>query len=123
MTDELFDLEKKLDALKHVYSTSSKKIANSLQSNPGDSDDKRRKKLPEYALGNTFRELVQTVPPELATSIVLNSCGDSLTHMADDIIEYQKMVEAQVIDTFNVLVDVSSFFTAARLHYFVLSVL
>ncbi len=106
MTDEMCDLDKRLDALKQVYIISAKKIGASLHSGAGESDEKRRKKITEYALSNTFHDLASSAPPDTATCFVLSKCSEAFGNITEDVVSYQRMVDERVLATLSSLTEV-----------------
>ncbi|CAB3998919.1 rho GTPase-activating 44-like isoform X2 [Paramuricea clavata] len=104
LNEDLQDVEKKVEKIRQVCQTTSKKLNACMQST-GPDVDKRLKKLPHSALAQSMEEVAVVIGEESILGNMARICGNSQTEIAKDIAEYEMEVERNIIAPFQTVVE------------------
>ncbi|KAL3877617.1 hypothetical protein ACJMK2_035307 [Sinanodonta woodiana] len=104
LSDDLILVEKQVDQIKNVTTTTVKKIASTLQGT-GPDVEKRLKKLSEAVLSHSLIESANILDPEEVMGQMFRLCGDCQYSLALKQLEYEIEVEKNVIEPLEQTLD------------------
>ncbi|XP_054015019.1 rho GTPase-activating protein 44-like isoform X1 [Hylaeus anthracinus] len=105
LTDDLQAADKHVEQIRMALIGLSKRLANPLNQAVTQDvafKDKRRKKCPEYILGQT---MLENAPEDGLVGFTLMECGHAQIHLADEIIEHEAKVEQYVASPLQHILD------------------
>ena len=104
LNEDLQDVEKKVEKIRQVCLTTSKKLNACMQST-GPDVEKRLKKLPHSAFAQSMEDVAGVIGEESILGNMARLCGNSQTEIARDIAEYEMEVERNIIGPFQTVVE------------------
>ncbi|KAK3578728.1 hypothetical protein CHS0354_010110 [Potamilus streckersoni] len=104
LSDDLILVEKQVDQIKNVTTTTVKKIASTLQGT-GPDYEKRLKKLSEAVLSHSMIESANILDPDDVMGQMFRLCGDCQYSLALKQLEYEIEVEKNVIEPLEQTLD------------------
>ncbi|XP_046583171.1 rho GTPase-activating protein 44-like isoform X3 [Haliotis rubra] len=96
LSEEFQSVEKRVENVKTVSSTISKKLSATLKAQQGDVE-KRLKKLPETSLGYSLIEAAGILGTETLLGLVCQICGECQSKLAREQLQYEINVEKEVL--------------------------
>ncbi|XP_078611364.1 rho GTPase-activating protein 44-like isoform X3 [Branchiostoma floridae x Branchiostoma japonicum] len=96
LSDELLQIEKKIDNVKLATHNVTKKLS-ACQQGGGDNLDKRMKKLPQSALSQSMLESSSLMGDETLLGTLFQLCGEGQGNLAKDLTNYEMEVEKTVM--------------------------
>ncbi|XP_064414790.1 rho GTPase-activating protein 17a isoform X4 [Latimeria chalumnae] len=106
LSDDLLQIEKRLDTVRTVCHHTHKRLQLCLQSQPGTEIDKRQKKLPLTALSQCMQEGCSQLADDSIFSKMLEMCSDAENKMAVEHAIYEMQVERDVLEPLNLLAEI-----------------
>ncbi|XP_067671370.1 rho GTPase-activating protein 44-like isoform X3 [Haliotis asinina] len=96
LSEEFQSVEKRVENVKTVSATISKKLSATLKAQQGDVE-KRLKKLPETSLGYSLIEAAGILGTETLLGLVCQICGECQSKLAREQLQYEINVEREVL--------------------------
>ncbi|XP_043945342.1 rho GTPase-activating protein 17 isoform X2 [Protopterus annectens] len=106
LSEDLLQIEKRLDAVRWVCHNSTKKLASCLQGQSGTDVEKRHKKIPLTILSSCFQEGCVALNDESLLNKVLDMCSDAESKLAMELSQLEVQMERDVLDPLNQVVEV-----------------
>uniref|UniRef100_A0A8C9MKD0 Rho GTPase activating protein 44 n=1 Tax=Serinus canaria TaxID=9135 RepID=A0A8C9MKD0_SERCA len=107
LSEDLLQVEKRLELVKQVSHSTHKKLAACLQGQQGLDADKRSKKLPLTTLAQCLMEGSAVLGDDSLLGKMLRLCGEAEDKLAQELIHFELQVERDVIEPLFVLAEVS----------------
>uniref|UniRef100_A0A8C9MK80 Rho GTPase-activating protein 44 n=1 Tax=Serinus canaria TaxID=9135 RepID=A0A8C9MK80_SERCA len=106
LSEDLLQVEKRLELVKQVSHSTHKKLAACLQGQQGLDADKRSKKLPLTTLAQCLMEGSAVLGDDSLLGKMLRLCGEAEDKLAQELIHFELQVERDVIEPLFVLAEV-----------------
>ncbi|GCB79985.1 hypothetical protein scyTo_0016075 [Scyliorhinus torazame] len=106
LTEDLLQVEKRLELVKQVSHSTHKKLTACLQGQQGVDADKRSKKLPLTTLAQCLVEGSTILGEDSLLGKMLKMCGDTEDRLAQELILFELQIERDVIEPLFVLAEV-----------------
>ncbi|XP_071968741.1 rho GTPase-activating protein 44 isoform X6 [Engystomops pustulosus] len=106
LSDDLLQVEKRLELVKQVTHSTHKKLTACLQGQQGTETDKRSKKLPLITLAQCLMEGSAVLGDDSLLGKMLKLCGEAEDKLAQELIHFEQEVERDVVDPLFVLSEV-----------------
>ncbi|XP_062826766.1 rho GTPase-activating protein 44 isoform X7 [Anolis carolinensis] len=106
LSDDLLQVEKRLELVKQVSHSTHKKLTACLQGQQGSDSDKRSKKLPLTSLAQCLMEGSAILGDDSLLGKMLKLCGEAEDKLAQELIHFELEVERDVIEPLFVLAEV-----------------
>ncbi|XP_038633979.1 rho GTPase-activating protein 44 isoform X15 [Scyliorhinus canicula] len=106
LTEDLLQVEKRLELVKQVSHSTHKKLTACLQGQQGVDADKRSKKLPLTTLAQCLVEGSTILGEDTLLGKMLKMCGDTEDRLAQELILFELQIERDVIEPLFVLAEV-----------------
>ncbi|XP_059804721.1 rho GTPase-activating protein 44-like isoform X5 [Hypanus sabinus] len=106
LTEDLLQVEKRLELVKQVSHSTHKKLTACLQGQQGVDADKRSKKLPLTTLAQCLVEGSAILGEDSLLGKMLKMCGDTEDRLAQELILFELQIERDVIEPLFVLAEV-----------------
>ncbi|XP_068118013.1 rho GTPase-activating protein 44 isoform X7 [Hyperolius riggenbachi] len=106
LSDDLLQVEKRLELVKQVTHSTHKKLTACLQGQQGTDTDKRSKKLPLITLAQCLMEGSAVLGDDSLLGKMLKLCGEAEDKMAQELIHFEQEVERDVVEPLFVLSEV-----------------
>ncbi|XP_078081567.1 rho GTPase-activating protein 44-like isoform X3 [Mustelus asterias] len=106
LTEDLLQVEKRLELVKQVTHSTHKKLTACLQGQQGVDADKRSKKLPLTTLAQCLVEGSTILGEDSLLGKMLKMCGDTEDRLAQELILFELQIERDVIEPLFVLAEV-----------------
>ncbi|XP_067332458.1 rho GTPase-activating protein 17b isoform X3 [Channa argus] len=106
LSDDLIQIEKRLEAVRLVAHNTHKRLVSCLQSQPGTDTDKRHKKLPLTALSQVVQDGSTQLGEDSSIGKMMDVCGETLSKVATELMNYEVQIERDVLDPLNQLAEV-----------------
>uniref|UniRef100_A0A6Q2YNX2 Rho GTPase-activating protein 44 n=1 Tax=Esox lucius TaxID=8010 RepID=A0A6Q2YNX2_ESOLU len=107
LSDDLLQVEKRLDLVKQVTHSTHKKLTACLQGQQGADDrEKRSKKLPLTILAQCMVEGAAVLGDDSLLGKMLNLCGETEEKLAQELIQFEFQIEKDVVEPLYELAEV-----------------
>uniref|UniRef100_A0A672N6X3 Rho GTPase activating protein 44 n=1 Tax=Sinocyclocheilus grahami TaxID=75366 RepID=A0A672N6X3_SINGR len=106
LSEDLLQVEKRLDLVKQVSHSTHKKLAACLQGQQGTDLEKRSKKLPLTILAQCMVEGAAVLGDDSLLGKMLNLCGESEEKLAQELLIFELQIERDVVEPLYVLAEV-----------------
>ncbi|KAM8797001.1 LOW QUALITY PROTEIN: rho GTPase-activating protein 44 [Eudromia elegans] len=106
LSEDLLQVEKRLELVKQVSHSTHKKLAACLQGQQGVDADKRSKKLPLTTLAQCLTEGSAVLGDDSLLGRMLKLCGEAEDKLAQELIHFELQVERDVIEPLFLLAEV-----------------
>ncbi|XP_066444229.1 rho GTPase-activating protein 44 isoform X2 [Eleutherodactylus coqui] len=106
LSDDLLQVEKRLELVKQVTHSTHKKLTACLQGQQGTDTDKRSKKLPLITLAQCLMEGSAVLGDDSLLGKMLKLCGEAEDKLAQELIHFEQEVERDVVEPLFVLAEV-----------------
>ncbi|XP_053310106.1 rho GTPase-activating protein 44 isoform X4 [Spea bombifrons] len=106
LSDDLLQVEKRLELVKQVTHSTHKKLTACLQGQQGTDTDKRSKKLPLITLAQCLMEGSAVLGDDSLLGKMLKLCGEAEDKLAQELVHFEQEVERDVVDPLFVLAEV-----------------
>ncbi|OCT60787.1 rho GTPase-activating protein 44 isoform X10 [Xenopus laevis] len=106
LSDDLLQVEKRLELVKQVTHSTHKKLMACLQGQQGTDTDKRSKKLPLITLAQCLMEGSAVLGDDSLLGKMLKLCGEAEDKLAQELIHFEQDMERDVVDPLFVLAEV-----------------
>ncbi|XP_073415751.1 rho GTPase-activating protein 44 isoform X8 [Dendrobates tinctorius] len=106
LSDDLLQVEKRLELVKQVTHSTHKKLTACLQGQQGTETDKRSKKLPLITLAQCLMEGSAVLGDDSLLGKMLKLCGEAEDKLAQELIHFEQEVERDVVEPLFVLSEV-----------------
>ncbi|XP_032695706.1 rho GTPase-activating protein 44 isoform X2 [Lontra canadensis] len=106
LTEDLLQVEKRLELVKQVSHSTHKKLTACLQGQQGAEADKRSKKLPLTTLAQCLMEGSAILGDDTLLGKMLKLCGETEDKLAQELIHFELQVERDVIEPLFLLAEV-----------------
>ncbi|XP_073463081.1 rho GTPase-activating protein 44 isoform X6 [Aquarana catesbeiana] len=106
LSDDLLQVEKRLELVKQVSHSTHKKLTACLQGQQGTDTDKRSKKLPLITLAQCLMEGSAVLGDDTLLGKMLKLCGETEDKLAQELINFEQEVERDVVEPLFVLAEV-----------------
>nr|XP_025976356.1 rho GTPase-activating protein 44 isoform X1 [Dromaius novaehollandiae] len=106
LSEDLLQVEKRLELVKQVSHSTHKKLTACLQGQQGVDADKRSKKLPLTTLAQCLTEGSAVLGDDCLLGRMLRLCGEAEDRLAQELIHFELQVERDVIEPLFVLAEV-----------------
>ncbi|KAM9296107.1 rho GTPase-activating protein 44 isoform 1-T1 [Gastrophryne carolinensis] len=106
LSDDLLQVEKRLELVKQVAHSTHKKLTACLQGQQGTETDKRAKKLPLITLAQCLSEGSAVLGDDSLLGKMLKLCGEAEDRLALELIHFEQEVERDVVEPLFVLAEV-----------------
>ncbi|KAM5135572.1 rho GTPase-activating protein 44 isoform 2-T2 [Mantella aurantiaca] len=106
LSDDLLQVEKRLELVKQVSHSTHKKLIACLQGQQGTDTDKRSKKLPLITLAQCLMEGSAVLGDDSLLGKMLKLCGEAEDKLAQELIHFEQEVERDVAEPLFVLSEV-----------------
>ncbi|XP_068769784.1 rho GTPase-activating protein 44 isoform X2 [Struthio camelus] len=106
LSEDLLQVEKRLELVKQVSHSTHKKLTACLQGQQGVDADKRSKKLPLTTLAQCLTEGSAVLGDDSLLGKMLRLCGEAEDKLAQELIHFELQVERDVIEPLFVLAEV-----------------
>ncbi|XP_071066413.1 rho GTPase-activating protein 44 isoform X3 [Dasypus novemcinctus] len=106
LSDDLLQVEKRLELVKQVSHSTHKKLTTCLQGQQGAEADKRSKKLPLTTLAQCLMEGSAILGDDTLLGKMLKLCGETEDKLAQELIHFELQVERDVIEPLFLLAEV-----------------
>ncbi|NXO41878.1 RHG17 protein, partial [Locustella ochotensis] len=105
LSEDLLQIERRLDAVRSVCHLAQKRLIACLQGQHGTDPDKRHKKLPLTALAQNMQEGSIQLSDETLLGKMLDTCGDAESKLAMELSQHEVQIEREVIDPLCLLTE------------------
>uniref|UniRef100_A0A8C9YQ89 Rho GTPase activating protein 44 n=1 Tax=Sander lucioperca TaxID=283035 RepID=A0A8C9YQ89_SANLU len=106
LSEDLLQVEKRLDLVKQVTHSTHKKLTACLQGQQGTDVEKRSKKLPLTILAQCMVEGAAVLGDDSLLGKMLKLCGDTEEKLAQELIQFEFEIEKDVVEPLYVLAEV-----------------
>uniref|UniRef100_A0A672MFD6 Rho GTPase-activating protein 44 n=1 Tax=Sinocyclocheilus grahami TaxID=75366 RepID=A0A672MFD6_SINGR len=106
LSEDLLQVEKRLDLVKQVSHSTHKKLTACLQGQQGTDLDKRSKKLPLTILAQCMVEGAAVLGDDSLLGKMLKLCGESEEKLAQELLVFEFQIERDVVEPLYVLAEV-----------------
>uniref|UniRef100_A0A2K5J884 Rho GTPase-activating protein 44 n=1 Tax=Colobus angolensis palliatus TaxID=336983 RepID=A0A2K5J884_COLAP len=106
LSEDLLQVEKRLELVKQVSHSTHKKLTACLQGQQGAEADKRSKKLPLTTLAQCLMEGSAILGDDTLLGKMLKLCGETEDKLAQELIHFELQVERDVIEPLFLLAEV-----------------
>uniref|UniRef100_A0A671RAG2 Rho GTPase-activating protein 44-like n=1 Tax=Sinocyclocheilus anshuiensis TaxID=1608454 RepID=A0A671RAG2_9TELE len=106
LSEDLLQVEKRLDLVKQVSHSTHKKLAACLQGQQGTDLEKRSKKLPLTILAQCMVEGAAVLGDDSLLGKMLKLCGESEEKLAQELLVFELQIERDVVEPLYVLAEV-----------------
>ncbi|XP_063817104.1 rho GTPase-activating protein 44 isoform X5 [Pseudophryne corroboree] len=106
LSDDLLQVEKRLELVKQVTHSTHKKLTACLQGQQGTDTDKRSKKLPLITLAQCLMEGSAVLGDDSLLGKMLKLCGEAEDKLAQELMLFEQEVERDVVEPLFVLSEV-----------------
>uniref|UniRef100_A0A2K6ABE5 Rho GTPase-activating protein 44 n=1 Tax=Mandrillus leucophaeus TaxID=9568 RepID=A0A2K6ABE5_MANLE len=106
LSEDLLQVEKRLELVKQVSHSTHKKLTACLQGQQGAEADKRSKKLPLTTLAQCLTEGSAILGDDTLLGKMLKLCGETEDKLAQELIHFELQVERDVIEPLFLLAEV-----------------
>nr|XP_038943217.1 rho GTPase-activating protein 44 isoform X6 [Rattus norvegicus] len=106
LSEDLLQVEKRLELVKQVSHSTHKKLTACLQGQQGAEADKRSKKLPLTTLAQCLMEGSAILGDDTLLGKMLKLCGETEDELAQELIHFELRVERDVIEPLFLLAEV-----------------
>uniref|UniRef100_A0A3Q3N3Y3 Rho GTPase-activating protein 44 n=1 Tax=Mastacembelus armatus TaxID=205130 RepID=A0A3Q3N3Y3_9TELE len=106
LSEDLLQVEKRLDLVKQVTHSTHKKLAACLQGQQGTDVEKRSKKLPLTILAQCMVEGAAVLGDDSLLGKMLKLCGETEEKLAQELIQFEFQIERDVVEPLYVLAEV-----------------
>uniref|UniRef100_A0AAY4BJH0 Rho GTPase-activating protein 44 n=1 Tax=Denticeps clupeoides TaxID=299321 RepID=A0AAY4BJH0_9TELE len=106
LTEDLLQVEKRLDLVKQVSHSTHKKLTACLQGQQGSDQEKRSKKLPLTTLAQCMVEGAAVLGDDSLLGKMLRLCGDTEEKLAQELLQFESEIERDVVEPLYVLAEV-----------------
>uniref|UniRef100_A0AAR2JCW5 Rho GTPase-activating protein 44 n=1 Tax=Pygocentrus nattereri TaxID=42514 RepID=A0AAR2JCW5_PYGNA len=106
LSEDLLQVEKRLDLVKQVSHSTHKKLTACLQGQQGADVDKRSKKLPLTTLAQCMVEGAAVLGDDSLLGKMLKLCGETEEKLAQELILFEFQIERDVVEPLYVLAEV-----------------
>nr|BAC35316.1 unnamed protein product [Mus musculus] len=106
LSEDLLQVEKRLELVKQVSHSTHKKLTACLQGQQGAEADKRSKKLPLTTLAQCLVEGSAILGDDTLLGKMLKLCGETEDKLAQELIHFELQVERDVIEPLFLLAEV-----------------
>nr|XP_033818878.1 rho GTPase-activating protein 17 isoform X3 [Geotrypetes seraphini] len=105
LSDDLLQIERRLDTVRSVCHNSQKRLAGCLQGQAGTDADKRHKKLPLMVLSQTMQEGATLLTDETLLSTMLDICGEAENKLALELSQHELQIGKEILEPLNQLTE------------------
>uniref|UniRef100_A0A3P9D450 Rho GTPase-activating protein 44 n=1 Tax=Maylandia zebra TaxID=106582 RepID=A0A3P9D450_9CICH len=106
LSEDLLQVEKRLDLVKQVSHSTHKKLNACLQGQQGTDMEKRSKKLPLTILAQCMEEGAAVLGEDSLLGKMLKLCGETEEKLAQELIQFEYQIERDVVEPLYVLAEV-----------------
>uniref|UniRef100_A0A7N6BG69 Rho GTPase-activating protein 44 n=1 Tax=Anabas testudineus TaxID=64144 RepID=A0A7N6BG69_ANATE len=106
LSEDLLQVEKRLDLVKQVTHSTHKKLTACLQGQQGTDTEKRSKKLPLTILAQCMLEGAAVLGDDSLLGKMLTLCGETEEKLAQELIQFEFQIERDVVEPLYVLAEV-----------------
>uniref|UniRef100_A0AAY5ELJ2 BAR domain-containing protein n=1 Tax=Electrophorus electricus TaxID=8005 RepID=A0AAY5ELJ2_ELEEL len=106
LSEDLLQVEKRLDLVKQVSHSTHKKLTACLQGQQGTDVDKRSKKLPLSTLAQCMVEGASVLGDDSLFGKMLKLCGETEEKLAQELILFEFQMERDVVEPIYMLAEV-----------------
>ncbi|XP_053327039.1 rho GTPase-activating protein 17 isoform X2 [Spea bombifrons] len=106
LSDDLLQIERRLDSVRMVCHNSHKKLLGCLQGQPGTDTDKRFKKLPLMGVSQTMIDGCNMLNDDTLLVKTLLSCGEAEQRLAQELSQHEVQIEKDILEPLNHLAEV-----------------
>uniref|UniRef100_A0A672J1V3 BAR domain-containing protein n=1 Tax=Salarias fasciatus TaxID=181472 RepID=A0A672J1V3_SALFA len=106
LSEDLLQVEKRLDLVKQVTHSTHKKLTACLQGQQGTDIEKRSKKLPLTILAQCLEEGAAVLGDDSLLGKMLKLCGETEEKLAQELIQFEFQIERDVVEPLYVLAEV-----------------
>uniref|UniRef100_A0A8C4ZFA1 Rho GTPase activating protein 44 n=1 Tax=Gadus morhua TaxID=8049 RepID=A0A8C4ZFA1_GADMO len=106
LSDDLLQVEKRLDLVKQVTHSTHKKLTACLQGQQGAEGEKRSKKLPLTMLAQCLVEGAAVLGDDSLLGKMLTLCGETEESLAQELLQFEVQIERDVVEPLFVLAEV-----------------
>uniref|UniRef100_A0AAQ5ZRE6 Rho GTPase-activating protein 44 n=1 Tax=Amphiprion ocellaris TaxID=80972 RepID=A0AAQ5ZRE6_AMPOC len=106
LSEDLLQVEKRLDLVKQVTHSTHKKLTACLQGQQGTDMEKRSKKLPLTILAQCMEEGAAVLGDDSLLGKMLKLCGETEEKLAQELIQFEFQIERDVVEPLYVLAEV-----------------
>uniref|UniRef100_A0A671Z0D7 Rho GTPase-activating protein 44 n=1 Tax=Sparus aurata TaxID=8175 RepID=A0A671Z0D7_SPAAU len=106
LSEDLLQVEKRLDLVKQVSHSTHKKLTACLQGQQGTDVEKRSKKLPLTILAQCMVEGAAVLGDDSLLGKMLKLCGETEEKLAQELIQFEFQIERDVVEPLYVLAEV-----------------
>uniref|UniRef100_A0A8C2ZP94 Rho GTPase activating protein 44 n=1 Tax=Cyclopterus lumpus TaxID=8103 RepID=A0A8C2ZP94_CYCLU len=106
LSEDLLQVEKRLDLVKQVTHSTHKKLTACLQGQQGTDIEKRSKKLPLTILAQCMVEGAAVLGDDSLLGKMLQLCGETEEKLAQELIQFEFQIERDVVEPLYVLAEV-----------------
>uniref|UniRef100_A0A4W6G069 Rho GTPase-activating protein 44 n=1 Tax=Lates calcarifer TaxID=8187 RepID=A0A4W6G069_LATCA len=106
LSEDLLQVEKRLDLVKQVTHSTHKKLTACLQGQQGTDVEKRSKKLPLTILAQCMVEGAAVLGDDSLLGKMLKLCGETEEKLAQELLQFEYQIERDVVEPLYVLAEV-----------------
>uniref|UniRef100_A0A8C6Q1G1 Rho GTPase-activating protein 44 n=1 Tax=Nothobranchius furzeri TaxID=105023 RepID=A0A8C6Q1G1_NOTFU len=106
LSEDLLQVEKRLDLVKQVTHSAHKKLTGCLQGQQGTDTEKRSKKLPLTILAQCMEEGAAVLGDDSLLGKMLKLCGETEEKLAQELLQFELQTERDVVEPLYVLAEV-----------------
>uniref|UniRef100_H3CYJ8 Rho GTPase-activating protein 44 n=1 Tax=Tetraodon nigroviridis TaxID=99883 RepID=H3CYJ8_TETNG len=106
LSEDLLQVEKRLDLVKQVTHSTHKKLTACLQGQQGADTEKRSKKLPLTILAQCMVEGAAVLGDDSLLGKMLKLCGETEEKLAQELIQFEFQIERDVVEPLCVIAEV-----------------
>uniref|UniRef100_A0A8C6U3J1 BAR domain-containing protein n=1 Tax=Neogobius melanostomus TaxID=47308 RepID=A0A8C6U3J1_9GOBI len=106
LSEDLLQVEKRLDLVKQVSHSTHKKLTACLQGQQGADPEKRSVKTPSVILAQCLVEGAAVLGDDSLLGKMLKICGDTEEKLAQELIQFEFQIERDVVEPLYVLAEV-----------------
>uniref|UniRef100_A0A3P9HS37 Rho GTPase-activating protein 44 n=1 Tax=Oryzias latipes TaxID=8090 RepID=A0A3P9HS37_ORYLA len=106
LSDDLLQVEKRLDLVKQVTHSTHKKLTACLQGQQGTETEKKSKKLPLTMLAQCMEEGAAVLGDDSLLGKMLKLCGETEEKLAQELLQFEVQIEKDVVEPLYVLAEV-----------------
>uniref|UniRef100_A0A3P9JVW2 Rho GTPase-activating protein 44 n=1 Tax=Oryzias latipes TaxID=8090 RepID=A0A3P9JVW2_ORYLA len=106
LSEDLLQVEKRLDLVKQVTHSTHKKLTACLQGQQGTETEKKSKKLPLTMLAQCMEEGAAVLGDDSLLGKMLKLCGETEEKLAQELLQFEVQIERDVVEPLYVLAEV-----------------
>uniref|UniRef100_A0A3Q2DNF5 Rho GTPase-activating protein 44 n=1 Tax=Cyprinodon variegatus TaxID=28743 RepID=A0A3Q2DNF5_CYPVA len=106
LSEDLLQVEKRLDLVKQVTHSTHKKLTACLQGQQSTDTEKKSKKLPLTILAQCMEEGAAVLGDDSLLGKMLKLCGDTEDKLAQELLQFELQIERDVVEPLYVLAEV-----------------